>query len=88
MSGAREHALPRQDLGVLDALRELALVLGREQFVLRELTEVRREMIIGVRRTHRLRRCAHRRLHHDRDRRSGERERAHCVTSIGAAERF
>ena len=54
-SGTREHALPRQDLGVLDALRELALVLRREQLVLGQLTEVRGEVIVGVRRTHRLR---------------------------------
>ena len=58
----REHALPRQDLGVLDALRELALVLRREQLVLGQLTEVRREVIVGVRGAHRRRAALHRRL--------------------------
>ena len=59
--GTREHALPRHDLRVLDAL-QLALVLRREQLVLGQLTEVRCEMIVGVRSTHRLRDRARRRL--------------------------
>jgi hypothetical protein len=60
--GAREHALPRQDLGVFDALRQLALVLRREQLVLRQLAKVRGEMVVRVGRANRLRRRTHDRL--------------------------
>jgi len=51
--GAREHALPRHRLRILDPLRQLALVLRREQLVLGQLTEVRCQVIIGVARAHR-----------------------------------